>query len=199
MRLHIIVIAWERPIGLRGLVDSFLLQQTKYDWVMTIVHDGPASPDVKLVMDDKFYKNDRRISFLETAGRQANWGHANRKAMLQVLMGDPGDFVLITNDDNYYVPKFVEYMLNEVSKGNVGMVYCDFLHHTLEYINMISRPKLNYIDMGAFMVELKLAQEVGFNHDVAGADGLFAEECHAKCIERGLKSIHIEKTLFIHN
>jgi hypothetical protein len=90
-------------------------------------------------------------------------------------------------------------MFNEASKGGVGMIYCDFLHHSLEYINMISVPKVNCIDMGAFIVELKLAQEVGFVHDVGWADGLFAEECNAKSLERGLKSIHVNKTLFIHN
>lgn len=196
MKLHVIVIAYDRPVGLRCLIDCFILQSCP-DWVMTIVHDGPASFAVRQVAS--LYENDRRVAFMETAGREGNWGHANRQRMLQVIMGDPGDFVLITNDDNYYIPRFVEYMFEEISKGGVGMAYCDFLHHTLHYINMISQPKLNYIDMGAFIVELKLAQEVGFNHDVAGADGLFAEECNAKCIERGLKSIHIPKTLFIHN
>lgn len=198
MKLHVIVIAYDRPVAMRGLIDSFLLQSNP-NWVMTVIHDGPASYDVKQVMENRFYKDDRRIAFIETAGRMQNWGHINRKQGLQMLMGEPGDFVLITNDDNYYIPKFVEYMFREIEKGGVGMVYCNFLHHTLEYINMISQPKLNYIDMGAYIVELKLAQEVGFVHEIAGADGLFAEECHALCLERGLKSIHVDKTLFIHN
>ena len=116
-----------------------------------------------------------------------------------MLMGDPGDFVLITNDDNYYIPKFIEWMLNEAQKPDVGMVYCDFLHHTLSYINMISQPRLNYIDMGAYIIDLKIAQEVGFNHDIAGADGLFAEECNQKCIDSGLKSVHVPVTMFVHN
>lgn len=198
MKLHVIVITYNQSIELRGLIDSFLIQSNR-DWVMTVFHDGPAPHDVKEVMNDQFYRDDRRIAFVATAGRMGNWGHINRKQGLQMLMGDPGDFVLITNGDNYYVPTFVEKMLDEVKKGDVGMVYCDFLHHTLDYINMISQPKMNFIDMGAYIVELKLAQEVGFIHDVAGADGLFAEECDAKCTERGLKSIHLEKTLFIHN
>jgi glycosyltransferase involved in cell wall biosynthesis len=196
MKLHVITIAYDRPVGLRGLIDSFILQSNP-DWDMIVFHDGPASFSVRQTAS--LYENDKRVSFVETSGRQGNWGHANRKAGLQMLMGEPGDFVLITNDDNYYIPRFVEYMFDIASQGNVGMVYCDFLHHTLNYINMISQPKLNYIDMGAFIVDLALAQEVGFNHDVAGADGLFAEECNAKCIERGLRSVHIEKTLFIHN
>jgi hypothetical protein len=135
----------------------------------------------------------------ESDGRLGNWGDHNRRVGLQMTFGDPGDFVLITNDDNYYIPRFIEYLFAEIEKGGVGMVYCDFLHHTLHYINMISQPKLNYIDMGAFVVDLELARSVGFNHSDSGADGKFCEECDARIKELGLKSVHINKTLFIHN
>jgi hypothetical protein len=196
MKLHVVVIAFERTIPLRGLIDCFLIQSNP-NWVMTIVHDGPASPGVKEII--KLYKDDNRVSFLATEVRQQNWGHANRKAMLDMLTGDPGDFVLITNDDNAYIPRFIEFMFREIVKGGVGMVYCDFLHHNFEYDIVPAIPKVNNIDMGAFIVELKLAQSVGFVHDVPEADGLFAEECAAKCKEKGLKAVHIPKVLFIHN
>ena len=58
---------------------------------------------------------------------------------------------------------------------------------------------LNYIDMGAFIVQLKLAQDVGFNSDAPAADGYFAEDCLAECQKRGLKPVYIPKLLFIHN
>jgi hypothetical protein len=202
MKLHVITIAYEKPVALRGLIDSFILQ-TNPDWIMTIFHDGPPSLEVKRVAN--LYDNEKRVAFHATTGRRGNWGHDNRREGLAMQLGDPRDFVLITNGDNYYIPTFVEYML-EVIQGairrkeqRVGMVYCDFLHHTLGYINMISQPRLNYIDMGAFIVDLKIAQEVGFVHMDPAADGIYCEECVAKCKEKGLQVVHLSKTAFVHN
>jgi ribosomal protein S11 len=54
--------------------------------------------------------------------------------------------------------------------------------------------------MGAFIVRLPLAQEVGFKHyTYPAADGLYAEECAAKCLEKHLQAVHVNKVLFIHN
>lgn len=194
MTLHVIVIAYERPIHTRILIDCFLVQ-TDPRWKMTVVHDGPASDEMKKVL--ALY-DDPRISFISTETREGNWGHANRRMMLQLINGDSGDFVLITNNDNYYVPFFVKLMLEE-AKPDVSLIYCDFLHHNYHFDIVISRLKQNFIDMGAFIVEIKLAQSVGFIHDVPASDGLFAEECAARCMELRLKTVHIPKVLFSHN
>jgi hypothetical protein len=193
--LHVVAIAYERPVELRTFIDSFVMQ-TYTDWFMTVYHDGPPSLEVQKV--SQLYKNDARIAFVATTERQGNWGHDNRRAGLDAIMGEPGDFVLITNADNYYVRTFAEKLMEKAIKG-VGMVYCDFLHHTLEYINMISQPKLNYIDMGAFIVDLKIAQKVRFIHMEASADGVYCEECVAEIAKQGMRTEHVDKTLFIHN
>jgi hypothetical protein len=194
--LHVIAIAWEKPVWLRAFIDSFICQ-TDQDWIMTIFHDGPPSLEVQRVAG--LYRYDSRIAFHATDNRRGNWGHDNRREGLAMLSGEKNDFVLITNADNYYVSTFVECMMKEAVKPRVGMVYCDFLHHTLEYINMISQPKLNFIDMGAFIVNLPLAQEIGFIHMEPAADGMYCEECDALIKKRGMLSVHINKTLFIHN
>jgi hypothetical protein len=202
MTLHIIVIAYERPIGLRGLIDSFLLQRTTQgepvtNWLMTIIHDGPASEEVLKTV--ALYKDDLRIVFFATDTRQGNWGHSNRKTFLSMIGGNPGDYVLITNDDNYYVPMFIDLMLKEALLPQVAIVYCDFLHHNYCYDAISSKLKINHIDMGAFIVEIGLAQEVGFTHDEPAADGYFAEETHETALRKGLKAVHIPKALFVHN
>jgi hypothetical protein len=119
--------------------------------------------------------------------------------MLGMLHGDPGDFVLNTNDDNYYVPKFVEFMMKEAAVKSTAIVYCDFLHHNADYDKIESHLKTNFIDMGAFITDLALAQEIGFPYMIPAHDGKFAEEADAICKQRGLRTAHIFKTLFIHN
>lgn len=194
MILHILCIAYERPIETSGFIAS-ILAQSCLDWRMTIVHDGQASPEFKRVID--FYP-DPRINFIETEVRQGNWGHENRKIFLQLINGQPSDFVLITNNDNYYTPHFIKYMFRVVKPG-VKMVFCDFLHHNIEHRVLKAFPKVNHIDMGAFFVEIKLAQQIGFTHDEPASDGIYAEECYAEIRKRGFQAAYIDIPLFVHN
>jgi len=202
MKLHVIVIAYNRPVPLRILVDSFIVQHSlnpavSVDWDMVIVHDGPASEEVLNTV--ALYENNPKISFIATEKRAGNSGYANRRDWLQKIKGEQDDFVLITNDDNYYVPRFIELFFEEAVKGRVGMIYCDFPHWNFYYDVLISKVKVNYIDMGAFIVNVHIAKKVGFVHDVPGADGMFAEECAAKCAEEQYNIVKINKPLFVHN
>ena len=195
MKLHIIAVAYERPIALRVLIDCFLLQ-TCPDWELNIVYDGPIPKDIMEVL--KLYKGERRIFYTNTQKRIGNFGHPNRASMLQAIKGKKDDYVLITNDDNYYVPKFVEFFLYSTNP-TIGMVYCNTLHSYYAYDVHQSMIQEKCIDMGCFIVRLDVAQETGFNHYNHSADGLYAEECQATCKRKGLTSRYIPKALFIHN
>jgi glycosyltransferase involved in cell wall biosynthesis len=194
MILHIVVTAYNRTIPLRLLIDSFILQTDKR-WKMHVVHDGPATDGVLSIM--KLYKDDPRILFKETPVRQNQYGHPIRKMMLKELTGEKDDFVLITNDDNYYVPTFVSDFLSKTKRA--GMVYCDTLHSYMQYKVLYTRLKVNYIDMGSFIVRLDIAKSVGFISMKLNADGLYAEQCVRVCNARFLAINYIDKPLFVHN
>ena len=194
-KLHVFVMAYERVVPLRLLMDCFLLQ-TYPHWRMTVVHDGAAGDEIKTLMVP--YEGDPRIIFFSTPERLGHNGFPNRKLMLEFAEGDKGDFILFTNDDNYYVPHFVEYMLDRAME-DVGVVYCDTSHSHINHKVLPGKLEVNHIDMGAFITEMRLAKEVGFNHDTFAADGLFAEECAARCREKGLSTVHIPAVLFVHN
>jgi GT2 family glycosyltransferase len=199
-KLHIVVVAYNRPVALRGLIDSFLLQRkSQWDWSMTIVHDGPASEAVKKTV--ALYEDDPRVFFIETEIRVGNWGMANRRMMFQLINAEPGDFILNTNDDNVYVPFFLEFMMRETLVKNTAFVYCDFLHHNFDYDIIQSQPKINHIDMGAFITEFSLAKEINFPYgdDFPAGDGRFAEDVAEACRKRGLRIVRIPKVLFVHN
>lgn len=195
MKLHVICAAYQRAIPLRILVDSFVVQ-TNPNWELHVIHDGQAPEDVLEIM--KMYPEEKRVTFYQTPERNGFWGMPNRKFMLQRMYGDPDDFVLITNDDNYYVPLFVEYMLKEVKPG-VGIVYCNTVHSGFHYVVHPSSLREGYIDMGAFIVRLNIAQKVGFNHQHETADGAYAEECAKYCAANGFRTVHIPKPIWVHN
>jgi hypothetical protein len=193
--LHIIAVAYQRPIQLRILCDCFIVQ-TDPRWVLYIMYDGPPPEDIKQVMD--LYNSEKRIHFMCSSHRNGNYGHPNRRKALAKLSGFPDDFVLLTNDDNYYVPVFVEYMMQQATR-TVGMVICNTVHSHFQYKVHESKPIENSIDMGAFWVRLPIAKAVGFNWDDFSADGKYAEECANACRCNGLEVVHVYKPLFVHN
>jgi hypothetical protein len=193
--LHVICTAYKKPIALRLLIDSLLLQTDK-DWNLYIIYDGPLPPSIKKVMD--FFTPDKRIWLFNSPKRLGDWGHPNRKTMLNIIQGFEDDFVLITNHDNYYCPVFVEYML-KAAKQDIAIVYCNTVHSHNNYDTQRSALKLNSIDMGAFIVRYSIAKKVGFNNTSFGADGLYAEECYKYAVDNGYGTVHINKSLFIHN
>jgi hypothetical protein len=176
------------------LIDNFLIQSNP-NWRLYIVYDGEAPKEIKQVIDGYI---DKRISFKESETRCQQYGHPNRRLALRQLIGSPNDFVLITNEDNQYIPKFVEYFINE-AKANVGFIYCNTVHSYLKYNMLVTQVKENHIDMGSFAVRLSIAQKVGFNHVHLSADGKYAEECFVACRKAGLMAVHINKPIFCHN
>ena len=190
--LKIIVVAWERVLPLQIMINCFQVQ-TDPKWEMHIIHDGPAPQEVKNIIP-----NDPRVNFYETKQRMKNYGHPNRRYLLNTIAARPNDFILITNDDNYYVPMFVQFMRAEVKQG-VGIVYNDCLHNYYSYNVLKSKMQINYIDMGSFIVRADVAKAVGFTSDAFHADGIYAEACAGYCNSHGLLIKYIPKSLMIHN
>ena len=174
------------------MIDCFLVQ-TDPHWEMHIIHDGPAPEAIKNLIPD-----DNRITFYETQHRTGNYGHPNRRYLLNSVAMSPGDFVLITNDDNYYVPEYVRYVRAEAKTG-VGIVYHDCLHNYYSYDCLKSKMQTNFIDMGSFIVRSDVAKTVGFTSDVFHADGIYAEACAAWCNSHHLAVRYIPKSLMVHN
>ena len=160
---------------------------------MHIVHDGPAPEEVKNVLPE-----DPRIIFYETATRVKNYGHPNRRMMLNDIQVNTDDFILITNDDNYYVPEYVRYMRQDAKSG-VGIVYYDCLHNYMSYEILKSKMQTNAIDMGSFIVRADVAKKVGFTSNAFHADGIYAEACAAYCNTNKLAIKYIPRAIFVHN
>lgn len=192
--IHCICVAYERVIPLEILIRSFIVQ-TDQHWMLHIVYDGIVPKKINNIVQPLM--SDGRIRFYQSGERYQKYGHPNRKIMLQKIETKKGDFILMTNDDNYYVPRFVEYFL-KAATARAGMVYCNTLRN-FEYEVHNSVIGSGGIDMGAFIVREDIAKRTGFNHETVCADGIYAHECYEECKKRKLIAVKIEKPLFIHN
>jgi glycosyltransferase involved in cell wall biosynthesis len=194
MTLHVICAAYRRIIPLRILIDSFLVQ-TNPNWKLYIIHDGEIPKELDEII--ALY-HDERISFEYTKVRTAHSGFMNRDMMIKKTIGADEDFVMSTNDDNYYVPTFVADMLSLVTP-TAGIVYCNMIHSHFGYTVLSTILQVFYIDLGAFAVRLPIAKRVGIKALSDIADGLFAQDCLAECNRVGMTTHKTEKILFIHN
>ena len=192
--LQIITVAYQRPKEIKLLISSFIIQ-TNPNWLMYIIHDGPTPKEITDIVTEF---QDKRLILCESKVRKAKWGHPNRKMMLDKIPAEPDDPVLLTNDDNYYVRTFVDKMLSGMTKA-VGMVYCDMLTNYYDYAFVSCIPKVNNIDMGAFVVRADIAKKVGFNSVKIEADGIYCEEVVKYCKENNYRVLKIDRVLFIHN
>ena len=195
MKINVLSVAYQRPIELLTLCCCFL-RQTNPNWELTIMYDGAVPKQIQDIMN---LFDDKRIIFKHTDTRNGKWGHPNRRKMLEEMTYDEGDFVLLTNDDNIYVPEFVEQMIGVINENaNTGLVMCNTIHSYQRYELTHTQLKEGFIDMGCFIVRCDVAKGIGFKHDHFSADGTYAEECGAKCREIGLNILHLQRPLFIH-
>ena len=194
MKLHIIATVYNRVDPIQRLIYDFRCQ-TNPNWTLHVIQDGPEFKDTQ-----KFVKSlkDPRVTFITTRKVNGHFGFPNRDMMIKKIKGEPGDFVLHTNDDNQYVPVFVDMFLRNCNE-KTGFIFCNTLHSYFHYEILYTRIKVCYIDMGSFIVRLDVARAIGFSQVSEVADGIYAEECAAECRKRGLDIKVINKALFIHN
>jgi len=187
-------VAYERPIPMRILIDC-LLVQTNPNWELKMVHDFKASDEVWKTVS---LYNDPRIIFEESLERHGTYGHPNRKLYLEEIEPTKDEFILLTNDDNYYVPIMVNEVLSKCTP-DVGMIYFDTVHSHFQYNVLKTKVQVDHIDVGSFVVRADIASKVGFVNFAFNGDGYYACACADACRKYGLKVIPIPKPLFIHN
>lgn len=182
----------DRVKKLYGCVYS-LVVQTHKNIEIYIHHDGPLN-DTSI--PDKIRAIDDRVVFLDNLERVYRWGFPHRRPT--ALIEPHADWIVFTNDDNYYLPKFCEIMLNTAFENNAGMVYCDMLHtdcNTPITTHMSTYPSPGWIDMGSFMTRTDIIEKTEWdNMDEPIADGIYAQK-----ISQTTNSVKAPGILYIHN
>lgn len=163
--------------------------QTNPNWIAHVIIDG-LSNEYRQVKD--MYQNEERVRFSHVEGPHNDWGHTARNYGLDKRIGD---FIVMTGDDNYYVPTFVE---NFLSQPQYDFVYCDLVHDLKRdgYKPMQSQIKLGWIDIGNFMVRSSIIGDIRLNTKSYEADWWFI---NAITIDKTSNIRKIDKVLYVHN
>ena len=191
MKIEFIIPTYNRPHQLMTVISS-IFSQTSDKWKVHVVADA-IYPGYQKVKD--FFEGDERIRFTELNGPHKDWGHTPRNYGLEHATEE---WVVMTGDDNYYMPVFVEDFLSVVDE-NTHFVYCNMIHNWTQqqYLHINSIPKLGGIDIGNFMTRTSLSSTMRLDTRNEVADGLFVESFLSKYPTGVVKKIN--KPLYVHN
>jgi hypothetical protein len=214
----IICVAYRRYREIHVLINSILCQ-TVNNWKLLIIHDGH---DGKMEREVGHYtKKYETIEYLETDRRFNDYGHSLREIGIRMV---ETPYLMMTNDDNYYAPKYLEYMFHAIKEKNLDFVLCNMVssHDFLLaekppfpiYMNLFqtvdgsykqspynvinSIPKKHCIDIGNFIIKSEIAKSVGFREKGFCADGTFVEDVMS-LYEGKIRVGKVDKVLFVHN
>jgi len=189
-KIEFIIPTWERPEELNLILQS-LMVQTNPNWIGHVVIDGLTN-DYREVKD--MYQNEDRVKFSHINGPNNDWGHSARNYGLDKATEE---FIVMTGDDNYYVPTFVDNFLQTGETGK-DLVYCDLVHDMKRdsYLPVRSRIAHGHIDIGNFMTRKSIIGDLRLITDSYEADFKFANYINKYKTSKVGK---IDKILYVHN
>ena len=191
-KIEFIIPTYNRPDFLMCTINSILAQRSD-QWKIHVVADCPPEGTLDKIM--KYFEGDERIVFTILPERYNDWGHTPRNYGMQHATED---WVIMTGEDNYYMPVFVDHFLNSVTPQS-HFVFCNMVHNWTDhqYYAIDCEPSWGKIDIGNFMVKRENGQRMRLDVKNEQADGEFVEKYLKKFPEGEV--IKINKILYVHN
>lgn len=110
-----ITTTYNRPKELERCIKS-VDNQSNEDWEHIIVHDGPASQETKDVIAKYKRKNRKFIELKENHGNHT-------KPKNEGIKASKGEYICYLDDDNEYLPSFMDTLKMELELSGVDVVY----------------------------------------------------------------------------
>jgi len=198
--LTVVCVSYKRYVQIPVLIHSFL-SQTVQSYKLLILHDGPDER-MRLLLEPYRLQYPGKIEVVFTEQRYNDYGHSLRDMGIRMV---DTPYLLITNDDNYYAPKFVEFMVPPMKARQADIAMCDMIHShdhpgcrpQPSYRPFETRPARGSVDIGCFIARTDWAQRVGFRDKSHDGDATYFEDLLA-CAEKPTV-LKVERTLFVHN
>jgi glycosyltransferase involved in cell wall biosynthesis len=193
MGIEFIIPTYNRTEHLFTIVCS-ILAQTNPNWKIHIVGDNIPNENLERLHYFLNVLKDNRIRFTNLEKRYNDWGHTPRNYGLEHATED---WVVMTGEDNYYTPVFVDNFLDSVD-DDTHFVFCNMVHNwtNYQYYAVDCAPEYGRIDIGNFMSKRKYAKQLKLRTDIAQSDYLFVEEYLNK-FKGTIKKV--PKFLYLHN
>jgi glycosyltransferase involved in cell wall biosynthesis len=198
--LTIGIVTYQREMELRVLLSS-LAAQRLLNFKVIVIHDGPRT-ETKELLEGIHPKLPFEIEFIETKNRFNDYGHSLRQLIIDKC---DTEFLLLTNDDNYYVPIFTENMMQCIKDEDLDVVLCNMVHshvfpelpNPFGYQALEVEPRRRRVDVGCFIFRTRLGKNIGWRDKGFEGDATFFEDL----ISQQPKPIlgKISKVLFVHN
>ena len=200
--IHVIAVAHERLGELSVFVQS-LLNQTCKDWILSVFHDGPSNEFCEIMNNFKGHAPEK-IYYETTDMKYGDYGHSLREAALARAQGD---YVLLTNADNYFVPRAIEFLSEVVADDNPDVVMFDMVHShhrpgrrpLPSYSFFETDYKRGAIDVSAAIVRTDLAITAGFRDKGYAGDATYFEDVAKEKFPKPLAVTKLPRVLFVHN
>jgi glycosyltransferase involved in cell wall biosynthesis len=186
-KVSVAVATYEQGPELACLLYSFAAQ-TYPNWEAVVVHDGPG-PVCREVVERM---NDPRVRLIETPERKGRYGHPWRQLGIDACTGD---YIGLTNGDNYYAPVYFEWMLHLLGTRRADVVYCDWVHSHTQWSTMRAGPGKWLIDLGCWLARAALVKSTPWRDNGFDGDGTYFEDL----LKRATQVVHLPKPLFVHN
>ncbi len=159
------------------------MQRQRYEnWEVVAVTDGPNEPAAHVVTE----LGDPRIRLIQTEKRLGCWGHPYRQLGLDACRGE---FIGLSNDDNYYVPGYLEQMLHALEDADIAM--CQILHSYLGW-----EPTFPGEDLGSWIARTPLVRRLPWPGNDFEADRRYIR---ALTELPGVRVAKVNRNLFVHN
>jgi glycosyltransferase involved in cell wall biosynthesis len=194
MNIDFIIPTYNRPEHLVTLLGS-LMAQSSDRWRAHVVVDCPPQETIDRLKQIESFFNDNRIKWTYLDKRHNDWGHTPRQYGVD---NSTEQWVVMTGEDNYYTPVFVEEVLKEITP-KVHFIYTDMVHNWInkQYILVKTAIQLGRIDMGCYVTRTKNAKQVRLKTQHEWADWYFVEDYLKQFPDGKVKKI--DKVIYVHN
>ena len=203
--IHVISVTHKRLPELRVFVQSWI-NQTSDDWSLTVIHDG-ACQDFMDLMSEEIYKHPS-IKYFCTDSRYRDFGHSLRE---EGLKQSTGKYTILTNSDNYFVPKTVELISEKLAETQKraeeapDVIIFDMIHSHNNPGGRRQRPynyfRVKYkpfcIDVSSAAVKTELAQAAGFRDKSHDGDQTYFRDISK--LKKDLTIAKVNSVLLVHN
>lgn len=189
MFVEFVIPTYDQDKELRSMLAS-LVAQTDEDWSAHVIVDN----NTPMVASDILAEiGDKRIRCTYMDKRYNDWGHTLREYGKQA---SPATYIVMSGDDNYYTPNFVQELKEAAKDGLPEFIYWDMIHSHYGYTFFKTSPYLNQIDIGAFATRADYAKQIKLKTSYA-ADGEYVQEFKQKFPSANM--VKINKVLYVHN